>query len=76
MVTVNNNQAISAFLQDNHSISFLPYTAVSYLKKVSNIATLDVDIHRQTYFSQVLVRKGTWLSPAMDYLVSLIKARD
>ena len=76
MVTVNNNQAISAFLQDNHSISFLPYTAVSYLKKVSNSATLDVDIHRQTYFSQVLVRKGTWLSPAMDYLVSLIKARD
>lgn len=68
-ITVNDNSAITAFLQDQHSVSLLPRPAISQ----GNLAVLDVAIPPQAYYSQILVRKNTWISPAIVHLLSLIR---
>ena len=68
-ITVNDNGAIAAFLQDQHSVSLLPRPAISR----ENLAVLDVDIPPQAYYCQILVRKNTWISPATEHLLSLIR---
>ena len=47
----------------------LPQPAISR----ENLAVLDVDIPPQAYYSQILVRKNTWISPATEHLLSLIR---
>jgi len=72
-VMINNIGAISVFLQDNKSISFLYSSAVNQNLNTGNFKIIDVDIPKQVSYSQVLVRKNKWMSPALNHLVSIIE---
>lgn len=72
-ITVNENHAIVDFLQDNHSLSVLPLPATSYFLRSNSLALVDIKIPPQSYYTQILVRKSTWISPAIEHLVSTIR---
>lgn len=72
-ITVNENHAIAAFLQDNRSLSVIPMPAASYFLRSDTLTILDINIPPQSYYTQILVRKSTWISPAIQRLLSIIK---
>lgn len=71
-IMVNDISAIAALLRNNLFLAFLPRTAISRFLHTDDLVVLDVDIPPQVYYSQILVRKSTWISPAMSDIVSLI----
>ena len=72
-VMVNDIGAITVLLRDRCSLSFLPKSILSGSLDTGDLAVLDVDIPSQIYYTQVLVRKSMWMSPAMEHFVSIIK---
>lgn len=70
---INDLDAISFLLLDNQSVSFLPKRFISNSHPKNNIVMLDVLMTLPVYYSQILIRKRQWLSPAMQYFISLIK---
>ena len=72
-ISVNDVVAISKFLRDNESLSFLPHPAISYSLQTNKLAILDVDVPEPSYYSQVLMRKNTWVTAAVNYLLDIIK---
>ena len=72
-LTINDIDAISLLLRDDRSFSFLPECSISkYLQR--KLTVLDVNIASPVYYSQVLLRKSQWISPPMEYLISLIES--
>lgn len=72
-IMVNDICAIAELLRGDGFLAFLPQTAVSRFLHTSDLVMLDVDVPPQVYYSQILVRKSTWISPAMGDIVSLIR---
>ena len=72
-IMVNDIGAIAVLLTDNKSVSFLPECSLERYGSMYNLTKLDVDIPEQVYFSQVLIRKSKWMSPAMEHYISIIR---
>ena len=71
-VMVNNIGAISVFLKDDLSVTFLYKSALNKNLHTEDLATVAVQMPAQFSYSQVLVRKNKWLSPALKKLVEII----
>lgn len=72
-VIINDIDAIALLLLDNHSVSFLPRCSVSKHLGNNNIVILDVIMPPQIYYSQILMRKSKWISPPLQYFISIIE---
>ena len=72
-VMVNSIVAIAILLQDRKSLTFMPQNALNRHLNSDTLAILDVDIPTQGYYSQILIRKSKWVSPVMEYFISIIK---
>jgi DNA-binding transcriptional LysR family regulator len=70
---INDLDAISFLLLDNKSVSFLPKRFILSSHPKNNIVMLDVSMTLPVYYSQILIRKREYLSPAMQHLIFLIK---
>ena len=71
-ITINDIDAITLFLRDNQSVTFLPECSVSKHLQNSDLTILDTNIRPPIYYSQVLLRKSQWISPPLEHLISLI----
>lgn len=71
-ITINDIDAISLFLRDGRSFSFLPECSLSEHLHSGHLTTLDMEIQPPVYYSQVLLRKSQWASPPLQHLISLI----
>ena len=71
-VMVNNIGAISVFLKDDLSVTFLYKSALNKNLHTEDLATIAVQMPAQFSYSQVLVRKNKWLSPALKKLVEIM----
>lgn len=71
-VMINNIGAISAFLKDDCSVTFLYQSAVNKNLHTEHLTAVNVQMPAQFSYSQVLVRKNKWLSPALKKLVEII----
>ena len=74
-VMVNDITAITVFLRDNRLLSFLPRPAISHTLHTDDLVALDVAAPPQIYYSQILIRRSTWISPAIKQLVSIMEQR-
>ncbi len=72
-IILNDIVAISKFLRDNESLSFLSYPSIMHALKSNKVAIIDVDMPESNQYSQILVRKNMWVSSAINALLSLIK---
>ncbi len=71
-ITINDIDAITLFLRDDRSVTFLPECSVSKHLQNSDLTILDTNIRPPIYYSQVLLRKSQWISPPLEHLISLI----
>jgi len=71
-IMVNDISAIAELLRSDDLLAFLPQPAISNRLHTDDLVRLDVDVPPQVYYSQLLVRKSTWVSPAMKDIVSLM----
>lgn len=72
-IMVNDISAIAALLRNSDLLAFLPRPALSSLLHTDDLVALDADIPPQVYYSQILVRKSTWISPAMSEIVAAME---
>lgn len=72
-ITINDIDAISLLLHDDRSFSFLPACSVSRHLQNSHLATLDTAIPAPVYYSQLLLRKGQWISPPLEHIFVLLR---
>lgn len=72
-IMVNDIGAIAALLSNSKFLAFLPQPAVSQPQYTDKLVALDVAVPPQIYYSQLLVRKSTWISPAMTDIISLME---
>lgn len=73
-IMINDIGAIAILLRKHPFLAFLPQSAISHFLHTDDLVILDVDVPPQIYYSQFLVRKSTWISPAMNDIVSLVKS--
>ena len=72
-IILNDIVAISKFLRDNESLSFLSYPSIMHALKSNKVAIINVDVPETSQYSQILARKNMWVSSAVNDLLSLIK---
>jgi DNA-binding transcriptional LysR family regulator len=72
-IEVDSVHVISELVKKGMGLAFLPEYAVLKELNEGTLKKLDVNIKRQTYFSQILCHKNRWLSPFMNDFISFIK---
>lgn len=72
-VEIDSVAVIIELVKSGVGLAFLPEYAVEKHLVSKSLLKLDVDIEKQTYFSQILLHKSRWISPFMAGFIESIK---
>ncbi len=71
-IEVDSIVAITALVQKNMALAFLPKYSVEPQLKEKSLIRVDADLPPQLYYSQILCHKRRWISPFMEDLIKQI----
>ena len=74
-ILVNSINGIVNLLKSSNGVSFLPEYAVAGHIASGELCEVKVAIGEQRYYSQVLCHRSKWISPFVQYMISLIREK-
>ena len=74
-ILVNSINGIVSLLKSSNGVSFLPEYAVADHIASGELCEVKVAIGEQRYYYQVLCHRSKWISPFVQYMISLIREK-